>query len=371
MKGAPYPRLAFIVKRHYSNQDLLKDAFGRYGNLPPQLAERGWKVTIFSVDFHGREEALVTAPYGIPHHTFPTKPLLPPPTGLRQAVRTFSPELVICGGHVHMGSLARRALGSSKIPVIFDHYDFYPAFFPRWAEAFAKTMWRRSMAASDGFIEASPSLEELLKKNLPNRPHLVVRNGYDPALFYPRSAEPNQLRVHLPDTPKLRTLGYFGGATDYVALPEVISALDALEAGSGLHTQLIHAGKPIPGPHSPRYQAIGSKSQEKIPALAAACDLVLAPYRNCLQVKYSNACKLAETAALRLPIVASRNGDWNSVIERDYPGLYDPEDASSLKKALERQLLKPIRLQPRPELTWSAQADRLDAWLQSLLRKAH
>jgi glycosyltransferase involved in cell wall biosynthesis len=358
-------RLAFLVKRHYSNQDLLKTGFGRYGQLSRRLKNLGLDVAVFLLDYAKGARAESLELNGVRFNSFPARPLAQPSPSLRSALRQFDPDTMIAGGHVDLATCARKAIGNDHpAHLVFDHYDYYPAFFPKAFRMIGSILWHRSLRHAHAFMAASPALASLLESRRPGVPVVVVRNGFDPAVFHPRDRSESRRKVLPGIHPGERIVGYFGGIAPYVALPEVLRILDRFETENGNPIHLLHAGPRVRENHS-RYLSLGPLSQADVSDAMAACDVVLAPYRDGPQVRYSNACKLAEYAALELPVIASRNGDWAAAISPGYSGLYEPGNDNSLFRALRSQLTDPQPLPSRPELSWGAQCERLWKWLQN------
>lgn len=357
-------RIAFLVKRHYTGQDLIRSGFGRYGQLPRELARAGHAVAVLALDYRGERRPATASHGGVIFRSFPATPLVPPTRAVKEAIRGYAPDIVIAGGHCNFGTYARRAIRNSHTKIVFDLYDYYPAFFPFALRPLGKWFWDRSLRASDAVITASPALANAVAGFTRGKPGLLIRNGFDPHLFTPVDRMVARREMFPSISPEERLVGYFGGITSQVAMKEVLTALDQLEAGERIRTRLIHAGTPPCENDVPRYTALGQLAQAGVVRAMGACDVVLAPYRNTLQVRYSNACKLSEYAALGAVVVASQNGDWQAVIPPGHPGLFAPGNADSLLNALRAQLLDPQPLNPNPELTWSRQGAFLADWLE-------
>jgi glycosyltransferase involved in cell wall biosynthesis len=82
--------------------------------------------------------------------------------------------------------------------------------------------------------------------------------------------------------------------------------------------------------------------QEKVPAFINALDLAVICYRQSAQGQVSFPQKAYEIIACGVPLVAAAVGSMNELLQ-DYPDcLYEPENASSLAAALQRQLVNRI-----------------------------
>jgi hypothetical protein len=90
-------------------------------------------------------------------------------------------------------------------------------------------------------------------------------------------------------------------------------------------------------------------------------------YRQSLQGEVSFPQKAYEIIACRVPFVAAAVGSMNELLA-EYPQcLYQPENASSLAQAIERQLrAKTIVNLPVP--SWADSAKKLEVFFQDILR---
>lgn len=349
--------ILFVVKRHYSKQDLLESGFGRYGNLPVQLAANGHEVRLVAADQRGlKPEKTVIG--GIPMTSFPLRQLLTHPSLAIDG--DWRPDRIIAGGHLYMATIGRWMSKQTGVPWVYDLYDFYPAFAGRLAPLV--TPWfHAQMRRANGISAASAATTAYAQRFNPRA--ATVRNAADSGIFFQQDRIAARRLLQLPGAATI--VGFVGWHSPYVLLESSLEAVTALSRPDR-PLLLAHMGAPSPKLSGrPQYRSLGNRAASDVSAFINACDVVLAPYANCRQVEFSNACKLSEYSACEAVVVASRNGDWNTYLDSDYIGLFDPESPGALSAALQRQLSTPQTTAPQPTCYWQAQAAALAELFQS------
>lgn len=350
-------RILFIVKRYYSGQDLLS-GFGRYGHFPIELEKRGHQIHTIALD----QRRGPASPEGGSIQSLPPVAFF---RSAEQLARDFQPDMIIGGGHLYMGSLGMRIARRIGCPFIFDIYDFYPSFLKRFA--FMGNPWfTRLLRRADGISAASPALGEFAARF--NSRTCVARNATDPPSGARLGRAVARDLFGLPQDAFIA--GYVGGLAEYVMIEECLDALDSLEnilpspliAQIGSHSRIF-------APH-PRMCMLGNQPRERVSRFIEACDLLLAPYRNCENRKYFNACKLSEYAVGDAVVVASRNGDWASYLPDDYPGLFNPEEPKTLRAALEMQYHKKQQAPSSPLCFWSASTATIEKLVENIAKES-
>jgi glycosyltransferase involved in cell wall biosynthesis len=109
---------------------------------------------------------------------------------------------------------------------------------------------------------------------------------------------------------------------------------------------------------------LGKLPQDELIEWASCCDLLLVPYRNSLQVSYSQSARLAEYLALQRPIVATLVGDVKTWFPENYPGFCEPQDAQALKAAIVRQLAQKEQIPFPDQLNWTTLGRKSYSYLE-------
>jgi len=165
----------------------------------------------------------------------------------------------------------------------------------------------------------------------------VVPNGVDPLRF------PEKLKASLPSTPKSFTVGFVGTLKAWHGLPILVEAFAQLHA-SRPNARLLIVGD---GPERQRLEGdlsarnltgsvhfTDAVAPDAVPGLLASMDVGVAPYPK-LSNFYFSPLKVYEYMAAGLPVVASRIGQLEKLIEHGVSGLLTtPGDAAELANAL-------------------------------------
>jgi glycosyltransferase involved in cell wall biosynthesis len=199
----------------------------------------------------------------------------------------------------------------------------------------------------------------------------VIPNGVDPERF------PEDLMPSCPGEPGSFTVGFVGTLKPWHGLQTLVRAFDRLHAaGTGARLLIVGDG---PGrrdieddlrDRGLRRAAhfTGSVDPTEVPGLLASMDAAVAPYPN-INGFYFSPLKVYESMAAGCPVVASRIGDLDALIEHGVNGLlYRPGDVAELADALlrlrrdpalRRRLGQAARATVRRSHTWDAIVGRI------------
>jgi len=199
----------------------------------------------------------------------------------------------------------------------------------------------------------------------------IIPNAVNPDCF------PPQLAAALPAAPGIFTVGFVGTLKRWHGVEILLEAFVSLyERNSS--TRLLIVGE---GPEREKLQSqalaadlgeavlfTGAVAASDVPGLLASMDVAVAPYPK-LSRFYFSPLKVYEYMAAGLPVVASRLGQLEKLIEDNVNGLLTaPGDAAELAVALERlrstpalrtRLGKAARTSMLREHTWDAVVERI------------
>lgn len=198
---------------------------------------------------------------------------------------------------------------------------------------------RRVFAAAATLLPVSQEVGRYLEGFAPPQKIHVVPNGVNPARFgVPRTPDPERF-----------TVGFVGTLKPWHGVGVLLEAFSELQARVP-HAQLLLVGS---GPEeAPLKEAVhrrgiqgvtftGAVAPKEIPALLGHMDVAVAPYP-ALPNFYFSPLKVYEYMAAGVPVVASRVGQLQDLLQDEMNGLLcPPGDAGALADALERLALDP------------------------------
>lgn len=238
--------------------------------------------------------------------------------------------------------------------------------------AAAERVAERAFEAATALLAVSQEVGSWLTKFRPAQGKVhVVPNGIRPERF------PEALTAALAAAEGVFTVGFVGTLKAWHGLAVLVEAFARLHAYD-TNTRLLIVGD---GPEREKIAAdiaarglaeatvfTGTVAPERVPSLLASMDVAVAPYPQ-LENFYFSPLKVYEYMAAGLPVVASRIGQLQTLIEPDQTGLLvTPGDAGALATALERlrhqpelraRLGRAARQKVLTQFTWDAVVSRI------------
>ena len=356
-------KIVFLVKRFYTNKDLIDDRFGRLFYFPSILAEMGHECVVFALDFRNKTELSVFK-NNVQFHTIPMKSVwrLPLMSKLLGKLCGSEADVVFSSGDSYIGYLGLRLAKRLSAKSVFDIYDDYSHFgtnkFP-----FMRTLLKNAVSKSDLVVCASKSIQE--KYRAYQEHTLLVQNGVDGRIFKPQDKQIARKRsgVNSGDI----VVGYFGSIHKPRGVGDLIVAIERLRT-QGRDVKLLMAGHDY-GDVFLDYPWIdyrGMVNQEDVVALINSCDVVTIPYRDTEIIRMTNACKLMEYFACSVPVVVSDVSDYASYFPENFACVSRPSDPESLVDAITNQLESRKVLDMDSVISWQKLASRLDESIRRL-----
>lgn len=238
-------------------------------------------------------------------------------------------------------ALAPKLTGSK---VILDLHDLMPEFFAarfqgrgagvaRWL---VRLQERLACRFADHVITVSEHWRRrLIERGVPAARCSVLMNLADPRIFTPQARRP-------PPADRLRLI-YHGTITRRYGLDLLVEAIGLARAEApGLAAQIVGAGELVE-PLRRMVEELGLADRvtigalvpaEQLPALIAAADLGVVPYRDDPFTDELLPTKLMEYAALGLPTIASRTTAIASCFDAAMVQFVPPGDAPALARAI-------------------------------------
>lgn len=360
-------KILFVAKRYYTNKDLVDDRFGRLFHLPMSLARAGHEVCVVAIDYKTFKYEqlnidgldLISLPSRSRGLTLPTKELSKLPVAA-------SPDLVIGSGHIHIARTALKHAGTTGAKFILEAYDYYPAFLPALLQSMGKRCFNSICGKADACVSASDRLAKLMAQF--NGQVQVIENGFDPDVFRKRDRTESLARLELDENRQY--VCFIGSASATLGYDDFVAALKDLRKSNpniiGLHAGVFNTG-PVA---SEDVIHLGLCSQDRVVDVLSGSSCGVVPYRESLQVAYSNSCKLVEYMATGLPVVATRSGDNERVLGEGGGKLVDSSSPTQLGQAIVSQLEDPIVPHYPERWKWSSLGDSLERFLLDIHNNA-
>jgi glycosyltransferase involved in cell wall biosynthesis len=371
-------RILVLTKRQYMGQDLLDDRFGRFRELPLELARLGHTVRGITLSYRNRIEGLFddVGASGGARVTWDSvnllsrfRPALKNYTRrARATMKEFQPDIVwTCSDAYHaiFGYWLARKFQSR---CVIDLYDNFEAFTASQIPGI-RTLFRRSVRETEGVTCFSARLADYVACAYPrSAATAVIENGVRADIFHPQDRTNCRRALGLPENATI--IGTAGALDSSRGIDTLFRAFEMLSStGSQIHLAL--AGPRKRGLRIP----IGSQvhdfdrlPHEKVGAFINALDLAVICYRESALGRHSFPQKAYEIIACQAPLVAAAVGSMNDLLSEYRQCLYEPENASSLTQVIARQLqARTVIGLPAP--SWSDSARQLADFFEHVLRE--
>lgn len=357
-------------------KDLLDDRFGRFRELPLELARLGHDVTGVCLSYRARQEGLF-------------KDCI---EDSNAHVSWYSLNLggLIVPGLKNYRSECKRLVSELKPDIIWACSDSFQVVFGVWLgkltntkcvvdlydnfEAFTATrltgilpLFKRAVRDAHGVTSFSKRLADHVILNYQRkRPTIVAENGVRTDFFYPQ--ERLECRRHLGLPEKAKIFGTAGALYKNRDVATLFRSFELLNSGHhGIHLAIAGPRERRVGiPNGSNVHDLGILPWDQVPFLINALDVAVSCYRDTRLGRYSFPQKAYEIMACRIPLVAAAVGSMKELLEKQPECLFEPENPGSLATAVRHQLLTPTKLDLEIP-SWSDIAKRLEAFFTEIL----
>ena len=369
-------KILVLTKRQYMGKDLLDNRFGRFRELPLELARLGHQVQGLSLSYRRRDENCRTdaSPTGDAQVQWQSINLLSGfMPGLRnyferarQMLKEFQPDLIWAVSDAFHGIFGARLSREFRTKCVIDFYDNFEAFTATRVPG-VLSMFRSSVKRADGATFFSQRMADYVIQTYPlHKRHTIILNGVRKDLFYPQDQQACRQQLGLPAD--ARVIGVAGALDASRGIDTLFSAFKILAPqDTKLHLALAGPrGAKQKIPSGPRVHDFNSLSHEDVPTFLNALDVAVICYRHSAQGEYSFPQKAYEIIACRVPLIAAAVGSMNELL-RNYPQcLYDAEDSTSLADAIQRQLQAKTIIETAAP-SWADSAKQLSDFFQQIV----
>jgi teichuronic acid biosynthesis glycosyltransferase TuaC len=370
-------KILVLTKRQYMGKDLLDDRFGRFRELPLELAKLGHDVLGIALSYYRRKEGtfLDGDPSAGRSVTWQSTNLTNgavPRLGkfIKRAIQVamqFEPDLVWAGSdayHAIFGAWLAKRTTSCCVLDLYDNFESFGAsklpFILPW--------FRRSIREADGVTCFSKRLADYVAQSYPS-PKLTttIENGVRQDFFDRRNPQECRRQLNLPEG--ARIIGTAGALDSTRGMDTLFKAFNLLSRQSNdVHLALAGPRKRgIQIPTGPRVHDLGILPHEEVPCFINALDLAVICYRQSAQGEVSFPQKAYEIMACRVPLIAAAVGCMNELLS-DYPKcLYEPENPQSLAEAAFLQLENRITIETEVP-SWGDSAKQLAYFFEKVIQ---
>jgi teichuronic acid biosynthesis glycosyltransferase TuaC len=369
-------RILVLSKRQYMGKDLLDDRFGRFREIPLELARMGHNVKGFAISYRRREEGLTedsdaAASATVGWHCINASRRFCPRVGTVvshavQIAKNFKPDLIWAASDAYVTTFGAWLATRSGTRCVIDLYDNFEAFraskFPG-----VLPLFRRAVKKTDGVTCFSTRMANHVTGAYGrSKPTAVIESAMRSDLFYPQDRNVCRQRLGLPLDGQI--IGTAGALDSSRGIETLFGAYEQLaKKHHDLHLALAGPRKArLPIPKGPRIHDLGNLPHESVPRFINSLDVSIICYRHSPQGEFSFPQKAYEIAACRAPLVAAAVGSMNELLQGHPECLYEPENLDSLATAIRRQLqLKTTIETPVP--SWADSARQLDVFFQRIV----
>jgi glycosyltransferase involved in cell wall biosynthesis len=373
-------KILVLTKRQYMGKDLLDDRFGRFWELPKELARRGHQVHGICMSYRMRSEAL-----DAPEIECETGRLLWRSVNLfggglpriprcyrliRKIVDEFRPDLIwACSDayQIIFGQWLAKRPSKSLFVDLYDNFESYPAT----KAPGILPLFRRAIGHAVGITCVSERLANYVTDAYQSRaPKLVLENAVRTDLFYPRNRALCRSELGLPQTAKI--IGTAGALYASRGIGALFKGFEILASeNSNLHLAI--AG-PRPSaktiPTGSRIHDLGMIPLETVGQLFNALDVAVVSGRNSAFGQHGFPQKAREIMACGTPLVAADVGVMSDLLRDHRECLFAPNEAASFAAVVRRQLEMPTRIGLNVP-SWSDLAVKLESFFAESAAAKH
>ena len=366
-------KILVLTKRQYMGKDLLDDRFGRFRELPLELARLGHEVQGIALSYRPRPEGSITdsapSPDGqvIWHSLNLMNGLVPALKGyfkhVNRLLQDFRPDMIWACSDAYHAIFGYRLSHQSQVRCVIDLYDNFEAFgATRLPTVLA--LFKRAVRGADGVTCFSRRLAERIVQNYSRvKPTAVIESGVNRELFFPQDRRACRQLLGLPEDATL--IGMAGALHRSRDVQSLFRAFQIL-AAEDRRLNLVLAGtreRSLGIPRGPRVHDLKTLPHERVPTFINSLNLSVIGYSDSAQGRYSFPQKAYEILACRAPLIAASVGTMQDLLKDQPACLFQPGCPESLATAARSQLKSPVELDI-PVPSWRSLAQHLEGFFK-------
>ena len=358
-------KILVLMKRFGTNKDMVLENFGRQVRLFESLKKYGYGIDFLCVDYTKKEHRNLKVK-GIRYFVRPWH-LLRPFYFLRELDRLIRREkydIIVAATEPLLGIVGHLFSIKYGKRFIYDLQDHY-ACYDSYRIPFVSAMDRKAVKKADLVITVSETLKNEVK-NIRKRTILTIPNGIDTRFLKRIGKQEARKRLGLP--PKGKIIAYIGLIRGMKGARTMLDAFDRVRKEIP-DAHLLLSGRVMDGIDINRKNVIFRAlpvRKEVVQALYAS-DVALIPNEDNLFSRYCFPYKVMEYMACGLPIVATRVGDLEQLLQEYRDSLCEPSNAADMAEKLVAQLRNKRKVNYSSqlrELSWSRLAEKIHRQIQ-------
>jgi glycosyltransferase involved in cell wall biosynthesis len=368
-------KILVLTKRQYMGKDLLDDRFGRFWELPLELARRGHEVHGICLSYRKRPEGSVAPSIQCQPGNFKWHSMnllngcWPGPRRYfqlaGQTLRDFQPDIIwACSDAFHV-IFGHGLAKSSTAKLVIDLYDNFESYLGTRIPGLL-AFFKRALRGADAVTSVSRQLaNHVADRYQCHAPALVLENAIRADLFFPMERDPCRKQLGLPQEATI--IGTAGALHPSRGIDTLYRAFALLSAGDPqLHLALAGARPSRAGiPRGTHIHDFGVLPMERVSTFFNALDVSVICNRDSSFGRFNFTQKAREILACGTAVVAADVGSMKEILGDHRECLFAPSDPASLAAAVHRQLMKPARIRDKVP-SWSDLATQLEAFFHTV-----
>lgn len=367
-------RILFLTKRQYMSKDLLDDCYGRFFEIPAELAKLGHKAKGLTLSYQLRTEGHLKGPAidssAVDWYSINLGRLVFPGFSrylnkLSELINDFKPDVIVaCSDAIH-AIIGVRMAKRYDVPCVVDLYDNFESFGLTKLPGVMSRL-RKAVSMADGVSCVSSLLNDFIVKNYsPTGLVATIENGIPSELFHPMDKQVCREKFGLPKQARIiGTAGALGANRGIDVLFKGFQKLNA--ADPSIHLAL--AGSVQPGtrlPKGPQVHYLGNLQHEDVPVLLNALDIGVICNVDSSFGRYCFPQKAYEMIACEIPLVAAKIGTMKDLFAAYPECLFEAESHLDFIQAIENQFFQPSLLK-LTVLSWPELTKKINALLNKI-----
>ena len=318
-------------------KDLIDDRFGRFREIPLELARKGHRITGLCLSYRPRTEGWISdGPVQWRSVNAGRSKLLGLARFIAKARRIAEDADIIwaCSDSFY-GVIAHFLSITCHKPFVFDLYDNFEYYLAAKLPII-RQLYRTAVRKSAAVTCISRPLTDLITTYGKRHRIFVLENAVRKDLFKPLDQKACRRDLGLPEN--CRLVGTAGALHKNRGAESLFEAFARLKA---VHPELhlaVAGPRDITIPQDPCIHDLGVLPLKKVPLFLNALDVAVICVKDDAFGRYCYPQKAGEIMSCNIPLVAAKTGSLIDMFAAHPEWLYEPGNVNSLIKALDKRI---------------------------------